>query len=203
MYISRVYLDTRKHETAKALYDLNIFHGALEGCFTGERHHPLWRIERDANRTSIIMLSKDLPDFISLQNQFGLAGTPAETKPYDKYVESVRDDIVYRFRLVANPVVTRDGKRIPLNMNRTEKFQYCAVDWLKDRLKSIGAEVVSCDVSACKNNKISKKRHGITLYTAQFDGVLRVRDSEMVRKAMIKGIGHGKAYGCGLLTIMR
>ncbi len=203
MYISRVYLDTRKHDTAKALYDLNMLHGALESCFTGERHHPLWRIDRDANKTSLIMLSRDLPDFTSFQKQFGLAGMQVETKTYDRYIETIEGDMCYRFRLVANPVVTKDGKRIPLNMNRTEKYQYCTTDWLKDRLKRNGAEVVSCDISACKNNRISKHRHGITLYTVQFDGVLKILDSEAVKKALVNGIGHGKAYGCGLLTIMR
>jgi len=41
----------------------------------------------------------------------------------------------------------------------------------------------------------------ITLVTAQFDGVLEVTDSERLRHALTHGIGHGKAFGCGLLTL--
>lgn len=41
MYISKVLLNKRKHETIKAMYNLNIMHSALENCFIGERQHPI------------------------------------------------------------------------------------------------------------------------------------------------------------------
>ena len=41
----------------------------------------------------------------------------------------------------------------------------------------------------------------IRLDTAQYDGVLRVTDAEKLRHALTHGIGHGKAFGCGLLTL--
>jgi len=40
-----------------------------------------------------------------------------------------------------------------------------------------------------------------TLTTARFDGVLRVTDPDRLRRALTHGIGHGKAFGCGLLTL--
>lgn len=42
----------------------------------------------------------------------------------------------------------------------------------------------------------------ITLARAQYDGVLRVTDADALRRALICGIGHGKAFGCGLLTLV-
>jgi CRISPR system Cascade subunit CasE len=41
----------------------------------------------------------------------------------------------------------------------------------------------------------------ITLVTARFDGVLRVTDVDRLRHALTHGIGHAKAFGCGLLTL--
>ncbi len=41
----------------------------------------------------------------------------------------------------------------------------------------------------------------ITLATAQFDGVLRVIDAQALRCALVEGIGHGKGFGCGMMTV--
>lgn len=41
----------------------------------------------------------------------------------------------------------------------------------------------------------------VTLQTAQFDGVLEVGDASALRRALTEGIGAGKGYGCGLLTL--
>ena len=41
----------------------------------------------------------------------------------------------------------------------------------------------------------------ITLVRAQYDGVLKVTDADALRHALTCGIGHGKAFGCGLLTL--
>lgn len=41
----------------------------------------------------------------------------------------------------------------------------------------------------------------IKLVTAQFDGVLQVSDADRLRHALTQGIGHGKAFGCGLITL--
>lgn len=41
----------------------------------------------------------------------------------------------------------------------------------------------------------------ITVSTARFDGVLRVTDADKLRHALTHGIGHARAFGCGLLTL--
>lgn len=49
-------------------------------------------------------------------------------------------------------------------------------------------------------------RHGdtrVTLAVATFEGVLQVTDPEALRHSLVHGIGRGKAYGCGLLTLAR
>ena len=45
------------------------------------------------------------------------------------------------------------------------------------------------------------QRKSITLATAQYDGVLEVTDVGALRHALANGIGHGKGFGCGLLTL--
>ena len=41
----------------------------------------------------------------------------------------------------------------------------------------------------------------VTLTTATYDGALDIVDADAFRRTLTRGIGHGKAYGCGLLTI--
>ena len=45
------------------------------------------------------------------------------------------------------------------------------------------------------------QKQPITLAMAQYDGILKVTDIAALRHALINGIGHGKGFGCGLLTL--
>lgn len=42
----------------------------------------------------------------------------------------------------------------------------------------------------------------ITLAKARYDGLLEVTDADALRHALVYGIGHGKGFGCGMLTIV-
>lgn len=204
MYISRVYLDRRRHTTAKALYNRNILHGALEQCFVGERQHPLWRIDEVGNNICLLVLSREAPNFASFVEQFGVSGMQAQTKSYDAFLEhGIMQGEIMRFRITVNPTIKKDGKRIPLNMNRTEKQQYCASDWLRDRLIKNGAELIRGDISNYRRNKINNGQKNITLVSADFDGYIKIIDREKFVLALANGIGHGKAYGCGMISVMR
>ena len=41
----------------------------------------------------------------------------------------------------------------------------------------------------------------VVLNTATYDGAIRVTDPEQARRTLLAGVGAGKAYGCGLLTL--
>lgn len=43
----------------------------------------------------------------------------------------------------------------------------------------------------------------ISLSTVDLSGVLQVLDAERFRRALLGGVGHGKAFGCGLLLVRR
>ena len=43
----------------------------------------------------------------------------------------------------------------------------------------------------------------VTLALATFGGVLEVTDPDALRHGLVHGVGRGKAYGCGLLTLSR
>lgn len=41
----------------------------------------------------------------------------------------------------------------------------------------------------------------ISLVTARYDGVLEVTDGDLLRRALVNGIGHAKGFGCGMMTL--
>jgi CRISPR system Cascade subunit CasE len=204
MFISQVYMDKGKRDTARALYNRNILHGAIERCFHGDRQHPLWRIDDKGDKVVLLVVSCEKPDFTSFVTQFGFVEAEPQTKSYDRFLENgINQGETLHFHITANPTIKKNGKRIPLNRNSTEIQNYCAYDWIRDRLKNNGAELINGNVSAYRKYKAKKDDNMITFVSADFDGVLRVKDREKFVSALIHGIGHEKAYGCGLLTVAR
>ncbi|SFT43848.1 CRISPR system Cascade subunit CasE [Actinopolyspora lacussalsi subsp. righensis] len=58
-------------------------------------------------------------------------------------------------------------------------------------------------ITARERHSFAKKRGSkpVVLHTATFEGRLRVTSVELLRRALLHGIGPAKAYGCGLLTL--
>jgi CRISPR system Cascade subunit CasE len=63
------------------------------------------------------------------------------------------------------------------------------------------------DVRVDPGERLSGRRpgqtpgHGLTVVGVRFEGRLRILDLDRFRAAIATGIGPGKAYGCGLLSI--
>jgi len=116
-----------------------------------------------------------------------------------------------RFCLVANPTRRLSkhspdakgesvGKRVPVP---TEKL----LDWLDRRAESGGFSIARESISIQagygyfkkphKNNEQSRLRY------IRYDGILTVRNPNDFRNTLIRGIGSGKAFGFGLLSVVR
>lgn len=50
---------------------------------------------------------------------------------------------------------------------------------------------------------VLEERIGVTLAVAEYEGVLQITDLEAFKSMLVNGLGRGKAYGCGLLTLAR
>jgi len=46
-------------------------------------------------------------------------------------------------------------------------------------------------------------KHVFTLRTLDFEGNLKIVDADQFKKALFKGIGSSKAFGCGMMMIKR
>lgn len=205
MFISRIQLNPRKRDTAKALQNRQLLHSAIERSIDGERPHILWRLEPDM---SILAVSKDIPYLGDIQNQFGDVSVKPATKPYDAYIDTINDGDLMRFKLTVNPVInksdgSKNGKDVPLNLKRTEKYSFSAEDWTRKKLEERGVVVNEIKDFSHETVYFVKNERRIPIFMVTYTGVFRVKDAELLKEAMKSGIGGKKSYGCGLLSAVR
>ena len=206
MYLSRIPLDLTKRKTLYALSSPSIFHGAIESSFAGERKRNLWRVDDLAQKKYLLLLSEEKPDLSSLEEQFSPEEANGVTKDYSPFLNRIEKDSMWRFRLCANPThsVMQDGKRGKKLAYTIEAEQ---LSWLQRQAEKNGFLVEENSVRVIRKqwfqfNKGNEKRR-VRMQLVTYDGVLKVMDRELFVHALTSGIGREKAYGAGLLTLMR
>ena len=117
-----------------ALANPQRLHGAVEQAFPGERRRRLWRLDPLGGKLYLLILSEDAPDLSGIEEQFG-SGEPGETTSYDPLLERILPGSVWRFRLAANPTVSKappsaPGERGKVQAHITPEFQE---EWIRTR----------------------------------------------------------------------
>lgn len=205
--MSRLELDVTNRKTLQALTSPSIFHGAVEAAFEGERKRNLWRIDRLGGHYYLMVLSEEKPDLAEAAEQFSDAEKTWVTKDYDRLLKRVQNGTVWRFRLCANPTysvakgqgergrvcahTTRDSQRAWL-MEQGQKHGFC--------VKEDGFDVVQ---SRWYHFYKGNAKHRISMLAVTFEGRLTVTDETEFCRILTEGIGREKAYGVGLMTLMR
>ena len=206
MIFSRIELDLTRHSTMKALASPNLFHGAIEQSFSGPRSRNLWRIDTLGDKTFLLVLSQELPDFTHLVAQFGVSCW--ESRNYDSLLEHIEAGDVWQFRLTANPTISKScgqNERGRVLGHITPEYQK---QWLASRAEKHGFSLSqeTFDVTHSHWLRFRKGTEGgrlVTLLSVTYEGVLTVRDPILFKRILTEGLGRGKAYGLGLLTIAR
>lgn len=93
------------------------------------------------------------------------------------------------------------------------------IEWLARQGENFGFEIADLKINPAVRNVISAKegkiefkkpdennpdkKHQVTYGSVVFEGVLQVTDADKFREALVNGIGQGKAYGFGLLSVAK
>lgn len=223
MYLSRIKLDTGRRETISALSNPQKIHGAVESAFADLRPQEqlslfvdntgchgkrrLWRLDELGGNLYLLVLSEDIPDLTAATKQFGYPGAVPETKDYTPLLDRITTDSRWQFRLTANPTISI---KTSAGDNRGRVKAHVTVahqeEWLAERAAANGFSLEPGEYRVTKSQTHSFKKHGnhpVTLISVTYDGILTVTDPDKFRQTLTHGIGRGKAYGNGLLTIVR
>lgn len=206
MYLSRIKLNSSRTQTMRALVAPNLFHGAVETC-DENRGRKLWRVDTLGGKQYLLVLSEEQLDLTKAAEQFGY-DISYESKSYDGLLERIVNGSRWQFRLIANPTVQKyDDKkgRGKVLAHITTEFQG---EWLKKQAEKHGFSlndeewlVTGSKWYIFKKNRSSKNT--VRMLAVTYEGVLTVTDADAFRKALCCGIGREKAYGMGMITIMR
>ncbi|MFF3113547.1 type I-E CRISPR-associated protein Cas6/Cse3/CasE [Kitasatospora sp. NPDC057904] len=161
----------------------------------------LFRSETTPAGHQILLQSAQPPDLARLPTGYG----QADTKTLTPLLDALRPGLHIRYRIAANPI------RKPGRTTR-ELYQLKAVvplqgtaadDWWARQAEATGLRLGilhSSPLDASRGNRRSDQRpvqHNRTL----FEGTAVITDAHRLRTRLADGIGKGKAYGCGLLSI--
>lgn len=224
MFLSQIDLNPARQGMHRLGRSPQAMHAAVLACFppgsdaagAGDGR-VLWRLEQgSSHRATLYVSSPSRPDFTSIVEQ---AGWPASestwrTGSLDPLLGRLTRGQQWAFRLTANPThaVTTPGRDRGRTMAHVTVGQQ--TDWLLSKAARNGFDIVDGEQGQAQLEVVHREvvRFGrrtdghhrqVELSRVTFDGILEVNDTEALRQAMISGIGRGKAYGCGLLTLAR
>ena len=220
MLLHRIHLDPRCREARRDLSDPYQLHSTLCRAFCEpDRKCPegefLWRLEPETDSEGyprILVQSRSIPDWNRIGIKGWLANTNSAINLKDRLkLDSLRTGMQFRFRLRANPCVTRNDKRQGLlHLEEQEK-------WIERKGQHHGfslPQLASFDLSESQQGQVDVrvsqprmvrgKRHDgieIRVFSILYDGILTIADPDKFCLALQNGIGHGKVMGLGLLSV--
>lgn len=204
MYLNRLRFHVFHKDARRSLQTPYNLHAAVMGGFPDHKNTPesrvLFRQEPPKSCspwTEVLVQSPSPADWSRLEEGLG-----------DAFIHQQKEfNLVFgkgqflRFRLRANPVVTRLGKRLPIVGEEQRRI------WLAQRGSKKGFELLDCTLidegrwQATKEKQECK--HTIAISTVLYEGFLVVGDPAEFDRTLAAGIGPAKGFGCGLLSVAR
>lgn len=221
MYLSRLMLNARSPAVRKALADCRSMHRAIMSAFPAADGHPrvdhgvLYRVEDPpkGGPLTVLVQSKAKPDWTRLPASYLDVGHPPELKPVEASHAALASGMVLHFSLRANPtrkVDTKTGADGLRRNGRRKKLQSEEeqISWLARKASASGFTLLDvrrtnepAAMGRSDPNTEGSAEVGVFFGSVLFDGVLRVTDADVFREALSNGIGPGKAFGYGLLSV--
>jgi CRISPR system Cascade subunit CasE len=221
MFLSRIHLDLRSRDARRDLSNPYQLHSTLCRAFSPpETKCPqgefLWRLEPETDTSGypiIIVQSRKIPDWSGI----GIKGWLLQADPAIDLNDRLKIEYFgknqrFRFRLRANPSVTRSGKRLGL-LQLVDQEKWIERKGLQHgfslpRLPSFSFQATTeerVDVRVSQAQILCDKQHSdnsIRIFSALYNGILKITEPAQFKEALQTGIGHGKVMGLGLLSVV-
>ena len=232
LYLSRLVLNLRNREARRDLNDCMAMHRTLMGAFPDKLSSDgaaraeagvLYRVEPLSDGSIGVIVQSGLPpDWTSLPPGWVDPRIAPQTKEITESLGRIESGRQLRFKLVSNPtrkIGTKtdvDGRKN--NGRRVElRGEEEWLKWLKRKASQAGFQLRSVRAAAhvpdvqtsrdLRSTGVKKAPDGsvsrLTFSGVAFEGRLEVVDVSLFRTNLRAGIGPGKAYGYGLLSLAR
>jgi len=230
VYLSRLTPNLRSREARRALDDCMVMHRTLMSAFPDDLSSNgaaraeaglLYRVESTAEGVIVLLVQSVLsPKWTNLPQLWLNPDSEPQVKTITEALGRVDSGSLLRFKLVANPTrkigtktgadgSKNNGKRVEL---RGEQ-EWLA--WMERkggqsgfRLKAVRAASHVPDVRSGRDLRATGRKSWpdgstsrLTFRGVTFEGRLEVMDAALFHASIRMGIGSGKAYGYGLLSL--
>ncbi|MDG4827691.1 type I-E CRISPR-associated protein Cas6/Cse3/CasE [Solwaraspora sp. WMMD1047] len=199
-WLIRIEPDLRNRSASQDLRDIVAIHQRVMtlvpdglGRDPRQRAGVLFRIDQEPTGPVVLVQTTLQPDPSRLPPRYG----HVDTRDIGPLLKAIHPGMRVRYRLAANPskrAITgpHAGKVVPLSGPDVEAW------WIKRaETHGLALEQMHTHPQPSMIGKAKPIRHAVT----RFDGTAVVRDVDLVRAAVLGGIGRGKSFGCGLLSL--
>lgn len=210
MYLSRIVLDLRHPSVRQALRDCNDMHRNLMQGFPSvqveslarDSANVLYRLVERREEVSLLVTSEAIPcrDALAARGYRLSADSPKDLSALEQVFT---EGMVLRFELVTSPCKKlagnqKNSRRVYLQTPE-ERMQ-----WLMRKAEQNGFEILEAsEYSHSISIDGTKQAMRIHYEAVRFVGILKILDTKCFWQAYCAGIGPGKSYGLGMLTVAR
>jgi CRISPR system Cascade subunit CasE len=161
----------------------------------------LFRAEETPQGSYVLVQSRTRPDLTALPPHYA----QADSRPLTPLLDALRPGLPVRYRIDASAI--RKPRKTTQELYGLKPIVAltgpAAVEWWKNQAEQAGLKldtVHATRLDAATGIKAQGKQR-IHNARTRFEGNALISDPEPLRQRVEEGIGRGKAYGCGLLSI--
>lgn len=204
MFLSKLVLNYRDRTAQQDLSNVHKLHQRIMQGFPDEsREHPRndWHIlfRQEPDSEVILIQSAIEPDWSHLSSSYVVQLSDPKPVVLDIANFPVRRSLFFRLR--ANPSKRDKQTTKTVGLFRRED----QMDWLDRQADRNGFQIQNVDIIPSPD-LVGRKSHNsspIRIKTVMFQGILEISNPESFVQSLQQGIGRGKSYGCGLLSVAR
>lgn len=215
---TKILINPARRKGRNYLTNPHMLHAAVMSSFPPdidkEEGRILWRLDQRGHEHILYIVGPEKPTATHIVEDAGWEVRPQQSADYNRLLSQLVKGQRWAFELVANPTHTipvKDGKRgkVAAHVGATQQLK-----WLHGKAETMGVSFGSLEESTARvvekrelnfyrTRPNGERGQRVHLVTARFNGELIVEDPDQLKSTLINGIGRGKGYGCGLLTLAR
>lgn len=229
-YLSRIYINPLRSLGQRYLRDPQFLHTEVLGGISSPdvADRVLWRLEVQPHRAAVIVLTRSRPSWEHMVERAGWPGVDepqALVRPYNGLLDSIARGRQFALLVKANPTSSTKHPQAPSAVQKERLAEHSRprgvrvphrtvehqLAWFRDRIERWGFTPLTDehDVPAVRlvaRDRMSFKKkptddHRVTLQTATYSALVAIDDPDAARRSLLDGVGPGKAYGLGLITL--